>query len=281
MRTLYLLILSAFFFLAVSRFSLAQEDTAMVNPEDTVQVKITEDTTQNNEKDPVKAHIADIIKEVNNRSSFVDNIISSGDIKVKTAKIDQSGSIELHVKKKDDVWFDITGTLGIRAAMGHFNRKSFVFFNSLADEVVMGSSTIINIGTLTKIRCTFDDLINAFSGTVRIAKGKSDELSMEEESSQYVISLKRGTIVRKYWVDKNNYSVYKYAYFGKAGSTLIQFEFSNFSSIGQSSYAKKVEIRRPKQGEYFSISLDNVNLNQSYISFQVDYPSDVIIKRWK
>jgi hypothetical protein len=82
-------------------------------------------------------------------------------------------------------------------------------------------------------------------------------------------------------VDKGNYSVYKYAYFGKSGSTLIQFEFSNFSSIGESYYAKKIEVRRPKQGEYFSISLDNVSLNQSGISFQVNYPSDVIVKRWK
>ena len=104
---------------------------------------------------------------------------------------------------------------------------------------------------------------------------------MDEQGGQYIVSLKRGTITRKYWVDKNNYSVYKYAYFGKSGATLIQFEFSNFASLGESYYAKKIEIRRPKQGEYFSITLDNVSLNQSNISFTVDYPSDVIIKRWK
>jgi hypothetical protein len=274
MKTLYTSIITVIFLVSLSKISTAQEDTSKVTP-------VTEDTTQSTEKDPVTAHIADIIKEVNNRASFVDNIISEGDIKVKTLKIDESGSIEIHLKKKDDVWFDITGTLGVRGAMAHFNRKNFVFFNSLADEVVMGSSTIINIGTLTKIRCTFDDLINAFSGTVHIAKGKSDILSMDEEGSQYVISLKRGSILRKYWVDKGNYSVYKYAYFGKSGSTLIQFEFSNFSSIGESYYAKKIEVRRPKQGEYFSINLDNVSLNQSGISFQVNYPSDVIVKRWK
>src|SRR5205085_4341825 len=100
--------------------------------------------------------------------------------------------------------------------------------------------------------------------------GKNDILSMEEEGSQYVVSLKRGTITRKYWVDKTNYSVYKYVYFGKSGSTLIQFEFSDFSTIGESSYAKKIEVRRPKQGEYFFIKLDNVSLNQSNISFRVD-----------
>jgi len=273
MRTYYIFAISLVVFLSSDRFSMAQEDSTLVTT--------TEDTSQVKETNPLRIQISAIIKEVNSRASFVDNIISSGDVKVKTAKVDQSGSIEIHLKKKDDVWFDLTGTLGVRGAMAHFNRKNFVFFNSLADEVVMGSSTIMNIGTLTKIRCTFDDLINAFSGTVRIAKAKTDELSMEEQGGQYVISLKRGTITRKYWVDKNNYSVYKYAYFGKSGATLIQFEFSNFASLGESYYAKKIEIRRPKQGEYFSITLDNVSLNQSNISFTVDYPSDVIIKRWK
>lgn len=277
------------FILIFAQFSSAQEqDTTVVkNPEDTVTININEDTTQITEKDPVKAKITAIIKEVNRRSEMVDNIISSGDISVKVpAKgrqeaIDQSGSIEIHVKKKDDVWFDITGTFGVRGAMAHFNRKNFVFFNSLGDEVITGSSSIINIGTLTKVRCTFDDLVNAFSGTVRIPKSKTDELSMKEEGNQYVVALKRGNIIRKYWVDKDNYSVYKYIYYGKSGATLLQIEFSRFSTYGESTYAKKVEIRRPKQGEYFSVSLETINLNQSNISFSVDYPSDVKIKKWK
>jgi len=280
MKNIHIKIVLASLALLFTRFSYTQD-----NQTDSTTV-ITEDTNKTTETDPVKQQILDIIKEVNNRSEMVDNIISSGDIAVKVPPkngqdaIDQSGSIEIHVKKKDDVWFDITGTFGVRGAMAHFNRKNFVFYNSLADEVIMGSTSIINIGTLTKIRCTFDDLLNCFSGTVRIAKSKSDSLSMTEEGNQYVLSLKRGTITRKFWVDKNNYSVYKYIYYGKSGSTLLQLEFSDFTSYGESNYAKKIEIRRPKQGEYFSVKLETVNLNQSNISFSVEYPNDVKIKKW-
>jgi len=280
MKNIHIKIVLASLALLFTRFSYTQD-----NQTDSTTV-ITEDTNKTTETDPVKQQILDIIKEVNNRSEMVDNIISSGDIAVKVPPkngqdaIDQSGSIEIHVKKKDDVWFDITGTFGVRGAMAHFNRKNFVFYNSLADEVIMGSTSIINIGTLTKIRCTFDDLLNCFSGTVRISKSKSDSLSMTEEGNQYVLSLKRGTITRKFWVDKNNYSVYKYIYYGKSGSTLLQLEFSDFTSYGESNYAKKIEIRRPKQGEYFAVKLETVNLNQANISFSVEYPNDVKIKKW-
>ena len=224
--------------------------------------------------------MSNIIKEVNRRSAFVDNIVSEGDISIKTKDIDNSGSIDVKVKKKDDVWFKITGPLGINIAEAHFGRKKFVFYNARADEVITGSTTVVNIGTLAKVRCTFDDMINVFSGTVRIPKAKTDLLSYTEEGTKYVLILKRGTITRKYWVDKSTYSVQKYAYYGKSGSTLIQFDFSNFTAVGESNYANKIEVRRPSKGEYFALKLETVNLNQLYINFKVDYPSDVVHKNW-
>jgi hypothetical protein len=264
---------------AAGIFSQEETDTTLTPEENTT---ITEDTNQVTETDPVKLEISRIIKEVNSRSKEIDNVISTGEIKIKTPKIDETGDIEIHVKKKDDLWFKIEGPLGIDAAVAHFNRDRFTFFDDLNDVVTMGSTSILNIGTLTKIRCTFDDMLNSFSGTVRISKGKKDELAMTEEGGQYVLSLKRGTITRKYWVDKDNYFVYKYMYISKTGQTLISFEFSNFSYSGTSTYARKVEIRRPKQNEYFRLTMENVSLNQGYLDFKVDYPyGDVKIRNWK
>jgi hypothetical protein len=275
-RLLYIIPL---LFILVCLTTFSQEDTTVTTEET---VTTTEDSSQVEEQDPVKAEISRIIKEVNRRSAEIDNIISDGEIKIKTPKVDETGSIEIHVKKKDDLWFKIEGPLGIDAATGHFNRDRFTFFDDLNDVVTTGSTSILNIGTLTRIRCTFDDMLNAFSGTVRISKGKKDELTMTEEGSQYVISLKRGTITRRYWVDKENYFVYKYIYLSSKGQTLISFEFSNFSYFGTGTYAKKVEIRRAKQGEYFKITMESVNLNQGYLDFKVDYPyGDVKMRTWK
>ena len=256
------------------RTTLAQQES------DTSLISNREDTLSSGE-DSLRTFISDIIKEVNRRSELIDNIISDGEVTIKTAQIDNSGSIDIKAKKKDDVWFKITGPLGINIAEAHFGRKKFLFVNNRSDEVITGSTTIINIGTLAKVRCTFDDMLNVFTGTVRIPLAKIDSLSIEDASSQYIVALKRGTITRKYWVDKNNYSVFKYVYYGKSGATLIQFEFSNFYNIGESYYSKVVEVRRPKQREYFKLAFDGYNMNQSYISFNVDVPDDAIRKNWK
>lgn len=277
MKTPFYIFILSFLFFTGNLFSQEEQDTLLTTEDSTV----TEEEEEV-ETDPIRAEISRIIKEVNSRAAEIDNIISSGEIKIKTPKVDETGDIEIHVKKKDDLWFKIEGPLGIDAAVAHFNRKRFTFFDDLNDVVTTGSTTILNIGTLTRIRCTFDDMINSFSGTVRIRKGKKDILSMSEEGGQYVLSLKRGTITRKYWVDKYSYSVSKYIYLSSKGQTLISIEFSNFASYGNGSYAKKIEIRRPKQREYFKITLENVNLNQSYLDFKVDYPyGDVKIRNWR
>ena len=266
----FLILLLVFFANSVIVFSQENPDS-VVTVEDTVQAEV----------DPVKAEISAIIKEVNRRAAEVDNVYSEGEIKIKTPTMDETGDIIMKVKRKDDVWMKIEGPLGIDVATGHFSRDKFVFSDDMNDVVTTGSTTILNIGALTRIRCTFDDLINSFSGTVRISKGKKDELTKIEEGGQYVLSLKRGTITRKYWVDKTDYTVYKYLYLNKSGKVLISFEFSNFSSYGTSSYAKKVEIRRPSKGEYFKITMEQVNLNQSYLDFHVDYASDAKMRVWK
>lgn len=272
MKTPFYIFLTVILFSAAELYSQEEQDTSQV----------TEDTLETTETDPVKIEISRIIKEVNQRAAEIDNIISTGQIKIKTPKIDEEGDIEIHVKKKDDLWFKIEGPLGIDAATGHFNRDRFVFFDDLNDVVTTGSSTILNIGSLTRIRCTFDDMMNAFSGTVRIRKGKKDAMEMTEESGQYVVSLKRGTITRKYWISTSDYSVSKYIYLSNKGVTLISFEFSNFSSYGTGSYARRIEIRRAKQREYFKITLENVSLNQSYLDFKVDYPyGDVKMRTWR
>lgn len=240
-----------------------------------------EDTLSTSQTDTLREYISGIIKEINRRSETINLIRVDGELKIKTRKEDEEGSIEIQVNKKDDVWFKIEGPLGIDVAEAHFGRKKFIYLNHLNDEAVTGSTTIINIGTLTKIRCTFDDMLNVFSGTVRIYKSKKDSLSISEDENQFIISLRRGTVTRKYWVYKDNFLVYKYIYYGKQGNTLIQFDFSNFVSAYESSYAKVVEIRRPKQGEYLCLKFESYHTNQTNLNFYIGIPSDYKRKVWK
>jgi outer membrane lipoprotein-sorting protein len=278
--TLHILLLAAVpCFTQESPDSLQSSYDSLRTPEDTLTAD--SDSLPTEAEDSLRAYISGIIEEVNRKSAAVDGIHSEGEITVKTREIDNSGSIEIKAKKKDDLWFLIEGPMGIDIAEGHFGRKNFLFYDARNEKAISGSTNISNIGALTKIRCTFDDLLNAFTGTVRILKSKSDSLNISEEGEQYVIWAKRGNIIRKYWVDKDLYVVRKYAYYGKSGSTLISLEFSNFTSYGDAFYAKRIEVRRPKQGEYFKLELEQVSLGLTNLSFWVNIPSGTRRINWK
>ncbi|MGH2574444.1 MAG: hypothetical protein ACRDFC_01960 [Ignavibacteria bacterium] len=89
MKSFYKTLITLFIILSASLTIFAQDDTTQV----------TEDSRSK--------HISDIIKEVNRRSAGIDLINSEGEIKIKTPKVDESGSIEIRAKKKDDLWFKI------------------------------------------------------------------------------------------------------------------------------------------------------------------------------
>ena len=172
-KTIFLFLIPVFILInSKSVFSQETPVDTVLSAEDTT-MTVKEDSTIVVE-DPLKAEISAIIKEVNKRAAEIDNVYSEGEIKIKTPTMDETGDIIMKVKRKDDVWLKIEGPLGIDVATGHFNRDKFVFSDDMNDVVTTGSTTILNIGALTRIRCTFDDLVNSFSGTVRIPKSKKD-----------------------------------------------------------------------------------------------------------
>src|SRR6266498_4394264 len=121
MKKIYLLLFAAI--LCLTKQSSAQEDTTQA-AEDTLKNAVDSLIT---EEDSLRTYISGIIKEVNRRSALIDDIHSEGEITVRTKDIDNSGSVEIKVKKKDDVWFLIEGPMGIDIAEGHFGRKKFLF----------------------------------------------------------------------------------------------------------------------------------------------------------
>jgi hypothetical protein len=216
-----------------------------------------------------------IIKQVNEKSAVVNNIISTGGIVLKTPKHDNTASIDLKVRKNDELWFKIDGPLGIDVASGYFKRTDFIFVNSLQDRVVTGPSSAKNIGLLTKIRVNFDDLMNVFSGTVRITKKQNDTIFVDEDANEYIVSLKGANTMRKYWVSKKNYSVRKSTYYNNKNEITLNIDYSGFLNYNGSYYARNITITRPKQREYFAINLEKVTLNNGYMSFGLDIPSGV------
>lgn len=241
-----------------------------------------QDATDDNENNAV---ISDLIKEVNRRSSLTDNIVSNGDITVKAPGIDESGSISIKLRKKDDVWFKLEGPLGVDVAEGHFNRTDFVYFNALGDYSISGPTTLLNISAISRMAITFDEMMNAFSGTVRVIKYKGDSASIDQSGQQNILIFTTHTplgskYTRKYKIDKSNYSVTNYSIFDSKGKMTLGIDFNSIYTSGDSWYARSVEVRNPLKGVYVKLAFEKFQTNQTGLNFSVFVPSDAKKKKW-
>ena len=244
---------------------------------------ITQDTTPKIDKD-VQA-VIDVIEEINRRSNQIDGIHSEGTIFVNTKTIDeQEGSIEVRAKKPGEFWFRIWGSMiGISkdAFFVHFTRKKFLYYNNLNDYTIEGPTTDKNIGYIVKVKSTFDDILNVLTGTVYIPYALTDTLSMYDDNNNYYISINNKEYRRKYFVKKSDYSVSKYEYYTNRNQVEMSLAFGNYTRVGEASYSKLVEVKRPLNGETFRITNTLYQMNQGYLDFNIYVPNDPDIKRIK
>ncbi|MCU0372159.1 MAG: DUF4292 domain-containing protein [Ignavibacteria bacterium] len=225
---------------------------------------------------PVRIRIAELIKTVNETSAYIDLLHSENVVKIKTPSLEATGEIEIKMKRNDDIWFRISGGFAFvskDAFIAHFNRDKFIYFDNLENKVIEGPTNEVNIGIIARMKCSFDDLMNVMSGACTIIYSDKDTLSMTEDQSNIIITVK-GRKILKYWIDKELNCVNKYAYINNNFKEYLRIIYSNFSKVGNGYYAKRVEITRPFKNEYLKVANEKFTLNNPALQFKVDFPFD-------
>jgi outer membrane lipoprotein-sorting protein len=267
-------LLPAFLFFIFVNISLSQEEN-QISEDSTLTPQDTTVLSQQ-EPDSTWTAIMVIVNEVNRLSETINNINGMADIFIKTPKIgDAEGEIEVRAKKPDDFWFAISGSVAFiskDAFFGHFNRKNFLYFNNLEDYSIQGPTTDNNIGYVIRIKATFDDMMNGLTGTVKISVSEKDTLSISEDNNYYYLKAVSKEYNRQYWIRKSDYLVTQYEYYNAKKQKTLTMSFSDFWKSGESSYAKKITIKRGS--EELRLSFKTYQTNVGYLNFKVDVPYD-------
>ena len=235
------------------------------------------------ENDSARKVILEFIEEVNKKSASIDLIQSENIIKIKTATLDETGSIEVRAKKKDDLWFRIYGSFAFiskDAFIAHFNRKKFLYFDNLNDKVIEGPTTDTNIGYIARIRCSFDDLLNVMTGTVNIPVSEADTLEMNKSADNTIITIKNEKGKMSYYIDSDSLYVKKYSQITTAGKESLRILFSGMARSGAGYYSRRIEIMKPLKNEYLKIFNETYETGVRNLDFKVDFPGDVRRIRW-
>jgi len=231
-----------------------------------------------------KIPVKEIKQKVNEQFKKIESLYAEGTIAFDSPDMSNSGYIELSLKKPDSIYFKIEGPFGIDIASALITRENFVYYNTQENKVIMGPTTDINIGAILRIKVSFDELINSFSGSFYFPDEDKDSIYAASENNSYVLQVKKDFGKKKYLIEPETYTVNNYSVYNNKGKIILDVDYSKFeteeTADGTVYFPDQITIHRPDVKQTVWLYYQDKELNRKDLSFKIKYPKSAKIVHW-
>jgi outer membrane lipoprotein-sorting protein len=212
---------------------------------------------------------------------LVRSLRGSGTISVETPEVAQSGSFELKLHKPDSVLVNVEGPFGINIGSVLLTRDSFLFYNSLQNQVVSGAVTASNLSRIFKMELTFDELLTLFTGGSFFPEDNGDPESISEEENQYVLVYRADYGRRRYFVDPVSMLIARIQHLDSNGKMFLEERFERIRAVGQVSLPRYIRLTQHTARRTVSVSFSTLDVNPGRTPLVLDIPANAEHIRWK
>lgn len=211
----------------------------------------------------------------------VHSLTGSGTITVETPSIAQSGSFELFLHKPDSVLVKIEGPFGISVGSALITRNDFMFYNSLENQLITGPVTSANLNRIFRVKLTFDQLLNLFTGGSFLASDEAAPDTVVVEEEQYVLVYKDSDGTRRYWIDPVSSLITKIQHLDQKGKLFFEERYEKFRTFGDASLPKFIRVTQHASQRAIGVMFSSVDLNTGVAPLVVEIPKNVERIRWQ
>ncbi len=205
---------------------------------------------------------------------------SDGQIYIQSPDISQNGSFTLALKKPDSLLITIRGPFGIKIGSVLVTRLEFLFYNSLENKLISGSTNVENLEKILRIRLNFDDLLNLFGGGSFLRDDFHTAGDIQIEKNSYVLSYNTNNSIRRYWFDPDLMLIQKIQILDNKGKLIVEQEFINYEEIDGVMIPHLIRIIQPDQRRMLSVSYSYVRVNIKNNQFTFTVPQNAERIRW-
>ncbi len=241
------------------------------------------DYKKNYQDDTTNTYIKNIIREVNSRAALNDSIQSDNIVKINTNSFNETASFRIKLLRNKGIFLlaKYNFFLSEREVFRlNINNQDFVYYNLIDDKVIKGPTNSNNISAIGRIDCSYNDLLNAFSGAAFIDTSFIDSVSVVDSSANVTLKLFSGNSRTEYGISKNNFYVLSYSRYNN-DVEYYRVHFKNLRKNRFCYYAGVVDIRVPKKSQFLKIINEDFLSGVKNINLEVVYPSDAKIIKWK
>jgi hypothetical protein len=235
-------------------------------------------------EEPDQIPVNQIKERVNHNSNLIKSLEASGSIAFDSPEMSGQGSIDIKIKKPDSVFIEIDGPFGISIVKASIARDSFVYYNVQDNRVIRGPSTEINIGAIMRIKLSFDELINSFSGSFLFPMDENDSMLSRTEQNYYLLFSGTEERITKYYIEPSTFLISKYMIVSN-GETVLDVEYSKYEHeqvFGMDIYfPNQINISRPDTKQKMWLSYSSKEINKENLSFRLKVPKSAKETQWR
>ena len=219
--------------------------------------------------------------EVNRRR--IKSFEGNGTILVKNPQMNNSASFRIILQKPDSIYLTIFGPFGIELAQALVTKDDYIFYDALNNTAYQGKADDAVLRDIFRIDLSFNELIDAFIGSVNLTENLYKEPSKYEVVyDKYLITYVDSVSQKssQYKVDVRELGITEYLLKDKNGNVAIEGKYSDFGIIEGVAIPYKIEVRNQKENQMISVEYKNMSANKKNIYVDFKIPEDATIIKW-
>lgn len=214
----------------------------------------------------------ELIERVNARANRLQSMTGKGSMAFETPQAVGSAYFMMSLRKPDSLLVQFEGPFGLDVGLLFLSRERYVMYNGMENTVITGVPSLASIRAILPIELTFDQILNAFSGTFTLPRVHNQIIRYTVDDEQFLISYLCGTDTCTDWIDPETQIVTRHLMQNAAGETLLDANASRIEEQGDACAPRRILVRLPDR--QVSIYYSSIVLNAPNPSFAFSVPAN-------
>ena len=224
-----------------------------------------------------------LIKKLEANRRKIKTFEGSGIMNVESPQLSAKANFEVTLIKPDTIKLSVFGPFGIDLAHALVTKNDFKFYDVIRNDLYTGNVRMEILKNIFKVDLTFDDLLDAFSGSVNLTSNlrrTPDDFSANEDSYTLNYIDNRSNKSSVYEISVDEFAITNYRLIKDSSDVIFEGNYSDFRKFENVPvpFFSKVEYKEKNQS--VTIEYRNIKVNKEITDLTFDYPNDVNVIRW-
>ncbi|MBN1300845.1 MAG: DUF4292 domain-containing protein [Melioribacteraceae bacterium] len=224
-----------------------------------------------------------LIKKIEGNRRKIKTFRGTGVINVESSNFSGTANFEVLLKKPDSIKVSIYGPFGIDLAHSIVTKNDFKFYDVMKNRLYQGRSSDNILREIFKVDLSFDDLIDAFSGSVNL----TDKLLREPDEYQAGASLYKlsynepgGNNKSVFNVNAENLALESFEKLDSDNRIILESTYKDVKLFDDVPVPYKTDVKYTRLNQRLSLEYRNIEINKDINKLTLRLPNDVNVISW-